>query len=251
MSKFYVKSEQLLNYTLALQKINDIALPIAVQNSLNAVARDIKKRTLKKITEQQFDINKKTFFQANSGYKTNGAKDFNYNVNKLKAEIGITKGRKSKETATEQVGNQQTATPIKRSINPLGTKPQTKANIDILSQKPEVYDSSQSYSEGNSNAYIRKAQKAYRNKSGLLIKNGKRGALNKVMSIKSRKPTKKDPRKMLVNVKPIASYIKDGHVKLKKRRAFLNDAAAMSMNDVVGKEFIKEARKQIDRAMRK
>lgn len=251
MAHFFVKSDQLLNYTLRLQKINGIALPIAVQNSFNAVTRDVKKRTLKKITEQQFDIKKKTFFSANSAYDTHNAKEFGYNINKLKSEIGITKGRKANEKATEQVGNQQTASPIKRSINPLGTKPQTKANIDILSKKPEVYDSSQSYSEGNSNAYIRRANRAYRNKSGFLIKNGNRGALNKVSSIRSRKPTKRDPRKTIIKVVPIASYIQSGRVNLKKKRPFLNNALAKSTSDILQREFVKEAEKQFQRALKR
>lgn len=251
MANFYVKSEQLLNYTLALQKINSVALPFAVQNTLNKVAADVKKRTLKKSTEQQFDIKKKTFFSANSAYKGHKAKEFNYNIDRLKAEVGITKGRKAKEKATEQVGHQQTSTPIKRSVNPLGTKPQTKETINILSKKPEVYDSSQSYSEGNSVAYTRRAQRAYRNKSGFLIKNGNRGAVNKVVSIRSRKPTKKDTRKMIINLKPIASYIEKGHVNLKKSRPFLNNAVTKSASDIIQSTFVKEAKIQFERAMKR
>jgi len=251
MEYFFVKSDQLLNYTLSLQKINDVALPFAVQNTLNAVSKDVKKRTLKKLTEQQFDIKKRTFFTANSAFKPYKAKQFNYNINRIKSEVGITKGKKANEKATKQVGYQQTATPIKRSVNPLGDKPQTKATIDILSKKPEVYDSEQSYPEGNSVAYIRKADRARRNKTGLLIKNGRRGAVNKVVSMKRRKPTKRDPRKMVIKVKPIASYRESGRVDLKTKKPFLNNAVLKSSDDIMEKTFIKEAEKQIERAIKR
>lgn len=251
MKQFYVKNDQLLNYTLSLQRINDVALPFAVQNTLNAVARDTKKRTLKKSTEEQFDVKKKTFFTANSAFKTHKAKEFNYNINRLKAEVGITKGKKANEKATEQVGMQQTASPIKRSINPLGNKPQTKTTIDILSKKPEVYDSSQPYPEGNSVAYIRRAQRAHRNRSGFLVKNGRRGAVNRVRSIKRRKPTKRDPRRMLINLEPIASYQESGIVDLRLKRPFLDNAVIQSSHDIMERTFIKEAEKQIERVTKR
>lgn len=251
MSNFSIKSENLIDYTLALQRINDVALPMAVQNALNSVVKDVKKTTLDRYTNRFFKIKRRSFFKSNSAYKPYKAKQFNYNVNRLKAEVGITKGKNPAEKATEQVGNQQTATPIKRSINPLGEKPQTKATIDILSKKPVIYDSLQSYPEGNSVAYIRRAQLAKRNNAGFLIKKGNRGAVNRVVSIRTRKPTKSDPRRMVVNVKPIASYISSGYVKLKKKKPFLNAAAISSMKNIMEDEFIKEAGKQVDRALKR
>ena len=252
MSTFNIKADNIIDYTLALQKINAVSLPIAVQNTLNAVTRDVKKRTLNKSTNRHFDIKRKSFFKANSGFKTFGAKQKGYNINRLESFVGITKGKKANEKATTQVGHQQTAKRIKRSVNPLGDKPQSKANIEILSKKPVIYDSTQSYPEGNSIAYLRRAQKAKRSNTGFLIKgkNGK-GAVNKVVSVRTRKPTKRDPRKMIVNVKPIASYIPDGYVKLKTPRPFLNDAVKMSAHDIMEKTFIKEAEKQFELAIKR
>jgi hypothetical protein len=252
MSSFNIKSDKLIDYTLALQRINAVALPIALQNTLNATVRHIKKKTLLQSANKHFDVKKPGFFKANSGYKTYNSKKFNYNINRLKAEVGMKKSSKPHDKATEQIAHQETGEKIKRSINPLGDRPKSKKIVDILKKKPEVYDSSQSYSEGNSNAYIRRAQKAYRNKSGFLVKNARgRGAVNKVVSIKKRKPTKNDPRKMIIKTKTIASYLQDGYVKLTKRSLFLQDAAQMSRTSIMESTFIKEARKQVQRALKR
>ena len=248
---FNIKADSIIDFTLGLQRINDIALSVAVQNTLNSVVRDTKKRTLNISTNKEFDVKKKSFFKANSGFKTYNAKQHGYKINNLVAYVGVTKGKNSKETATEQVGNQQTAKRIKRSVNPLGEKPKSKSVIDVLSKKPVVYDSSKSYPEGNSIAYIRKSQKALRNKRGLLVTNGNMGALNKVRSIKKLKKPNKDGRKMLINLKPIASYIKSGHVKLKTRRPFLNNAVIQSSKELMEQVFVKEAEKQFEKALKR
>lgn len=250
MSKaFSIKSENLIDLTLSLQKINDVALPIALQFSLNQVARDAKTKYLAKTTGQMFDIKRRNFFKANSGYKTHKAKEFNYNVNRLKAEVGITKGRDAREKATEQVGSQQTAKDIKRSINPLGTKPQTKAVIDLLSKKPEVYDFAE-HGGFKPEVYFRKVGRAKKRNAPFLRKNSNRGTLHRVKSMKRFKAGK---RKGRINIKlqPIASYIKGGHVKLMKKKPFLNEAAFKSMVDIMEKTFRKEAQIQVERAMKR
>ena len=205
---FSIKSDKLINHTLTLQRINDVALPIAVQNTLNSVARDVKKRTLDEYTNKYFNIKKRTFFKSNSAYKPYKAKQANYNVNRLKAEVGITKGKRANETATEQVGHQQTATKIKRSINPLGEKPQTKAIIDILSKKPEIY---QNEGEFNAADYIKKVSRAKKRNAPFLRKNtsGSRGSVGIVKSFKRLKSGR-----LKIKILPIASYIRGGFVKL-------------------------------------
>jgi len=250
MAHFFVKSDQLLNYTLSLQKINSVALPFAVQNTLNAVSKDVKKRTLKKLTEQQFDIKKRTFFTANSAFKPYKAKQFNYNINRIKSEVGITKGKKANEKATKQVGYQQTATPIKRSVNPLGDKPQTKAIIDVLSKKPEIY---QNESGGfNPGVYYNKVARAKKRNAPFLFKNssGTKGSIGRVRKFQRRK-TGKEKGRLNIDIQPLASYKKSGYVRLRKKKPFLNEAAKKSMIDILDKEFVKEVEKQVERAMKR
>jgi len=249
---FSIKSEGLIEYTLALQKINDISLPIAVQEALNEVAKDVKKRTLMKSANQEFDIDKKTFFTANSGYKPYKAKQFNYNINKMHADVGMLKGTKANEKATEQIGNQQTATPIQRGVNPLGNKPQTKAVIDVLSKKPEIMTWNESDREKTVYNYIRGAVRAKQRGAALVIK--KTGATGKVMRIKKfekRKPTSDNPKKSTIEMDNIASYHKGGSVKLRKPRPFLNNAATTSTDEMLEKAFIKAAEKQISKFWKK
>ncbi len=245
MSDFSIKSKELIDHTLSLQRINDVALPIAVQNTLNNVAKDVKKRTLDNYANKYFDIKRRTFFKSNSAYKPYKAKQANYNVNRLKAEVGITKGKRANEKATEQVGYQQTATKIKRSINPLGEKPQTKAVIDILSKKPEIY---QNEGEFDAGSYIKKVSRAKKRNAPFIRKNtsGSKGSVGIVKTFRRLKSGK-----LKIKILPIASYIKGGFVKLKKKSPFLNDAAIASMNEKAANEFLKEARKQIERVVKR
>lgn len=248
---FKIDSTELIDYTLSLQKINDVALPMTTQNMLNAVAKDVKVRTLKKSTDQQFDVKKPNFFKSNSAYKPYRANQFGYNINKMKSEVGITKGVKANETATEQLGRQERPGNIKRGINPMGDKPQRKGVIDLLKKKPEFYDSAKTYPEGNSVAYIRKAQRAKRQGRPLVVSKNNKGYVNKVMVAKKRRPTRSNPRSMTIRVKAIASYNKGGSVKITKQRPFLTNAVQMSTKEKMNSEFIKAAEKQFARALKR
>lgn len=244
---FYIKTEEITDLALRLQKINDVALPFAVQNTLNEIAGTVKINTLQKSAAKEFDVQRPTFFKANSGYKAYKAKDFNYNLNKIKSQVGMTAANKAHDKATEQIGSQETATPIKRSINPLGSKPQTKSVIDILSKKPEIYDSS---SGSNPVTFLRTLQRAKSRGSGVIFAKGNRGALRQIKRFDRRKPTKGNPRKYTIETKPIASYIKSGYVKLNVKRPFLTNAIVTALMDVQT-VFEEKAKYQIERAMKK
>jgi hypothetical protein len=157
--------------------------------------------------------------------------------------VGITQARKPHDKATKQIGHQQTATNIDRSINPLGEKPLTKKNIDILSKKPEIYEKG----EGD---YIKKITRAQATNSAVIFAKGRRGAVRRVDKLKQRKPTKKNRLKYTIKTAPIASYIKGGEVKLTKKRPFFNEAVLKAMKDV-NDIFIKKAEWQIKRVQAK
>lgn len=243
-----IKSDNLIDYTLKLQKINDVALPIAAQNTLNAVVVGVKFKYLDETTNKMFNIKKRTFFKSNSKFTKNIAKQFGYNINKLNAQVGIVKSAKQHEKTTEQVPHQQTATNIKRSINPLKKKP-GKTIIDVLSKKPEFYSPSDA-GGFNAASYYKKAGRAKKRNAPFIVANRGRGRVN---MIKSMNRFKSGKRKGRLNLKmiPIASYIKDGDVKLTKKKPFLNRATKIAMNNMLEKEFIKEADKQFKRVMKK
>ncbi len=250
MAKFLdIKSDELINHTLKLQKINDVALPIAVQNSLNKVVREVKFTYLKQTTNSMFNIKKRTFFSANSRFNMYKAKQFGYNINNLVAFVGIIKGKKPNEKATEQVGAQQTADNVDRSINPLGTKPIRKPVIDVLSKKPEIYSFSE-HGGFKPEVYFRKAGRAKRRNAPFIVANSGRGRVN---MIKSMKRFKSGKRKGKLNIKmiPIASYIKDGEIKLKIRKPFLDAATKKGMDLILTKEYLRQADIQFKRIMKK
>jgi hypothetical protein len=257
---FDIKSKELVDFTLKLQKINDVALPFAVQNTLNEIVKNVKIRTLKETTEDMFDVKRKTFFTANSGYKTHKAKEFNYNLNKIKAEVGITQARKPHDKATEQVGHQETAKSIKRSINPLGTKPKSNRIIDVLGKKPEIYD----YSDPNNRTtefttgyessfnprnYIRKVTRAKSRGAPFLRMKSGRGTLFHVKHFSSKRRKTRKKNQSLHNVKikltPIASYIKGGELKLTKKRPFLTKAVQKTMTSDLEKIFREKTEQQV------
>lgn len=254
MSDFSIKSKELINFTLGLQRINDIALPLSVQNSLNSVVRDTKQRTLDQVTNQMFDVNKKTFFKTHSAYKPYKAKQFNYNINKLKADVMITKGKNPKEKAAEQVAHQPTAKPIKRGINPLGNKPQKKAIIDILSKKPEFVEDREKLRDGGRPVYnyIRAASRARRRKAPLVLlsSSGLTGSVNRVKTFRKRRPTKNNPNKSIIKMENIASYHKGGEVKLTKKYKFLDESLEKSAQETLSKKFVEEAEKQFERILK-
>jgi hypothetical protein len=243
---FDIKSNELIDLALILQQLNDVSLSFAVQNTLNDVARKAKTESLMRSAKNEFNVQRPAFFKANSGYKPHYAKEFGYNINKLKAEVGITAANKPHDKATEQIGSQETASPIKRSINPLGEKPQTQGNIDVLSKKPEIYDSTAMHAEGNSLAFLRTILKAKSKGSGIIFAKSGRGTLRKINYVKTRRPTKADPRKYSIKTTPIASYIHSGSVKLRKERPFLTNAVAMSLQEVQA-IFEKRSKEQIER----
>lgn len=255
MSDFSIKSKELIDFTLRLQKINDVALPIATQNALNSTVRDAKKRTLALTTNKMFDVNRPNFFKSNSGFQSFSAKKFNYNINKLHANLNILKSTKANEKATEQVAHQATAKSIKRSVNPLGNKPQKKTIVDILNNKAEFVENREALRKGDQKAisdYIDSAERAKKRNAPLVILSTgrKTGAMYRVKSFRRRKPTKNDPRQSVFKLKNIASYNKGGHVKLTKKYQFLEESVQKSAKDILGKEFVKEAEKQFARAMR-
>ena len=82
------------------------------------------------------------------------------------------------------------------------------------------------------------------------MSNGRRGTLYQIKSITERRPTKSNKNQFKINRKAIASFIKDGEVKLTKKRPFLNAAMEMSANNVQS-FFIKNAQIQFQRAAKR
>jgi hypothetical protein len=248
---FNIKSEELIDYTLALQKVSSVALPFAVQNAFNDVVKNVKEKTLEQSTSEMFDVQKKNFFKANSGYEAHKPKDFNYNLNKLKAGAGIIKSNKPNEKATEQLESHESNQTIDRSINPLGNRPQTTRVIDILSKKPEIIVYSESNPDSNYH-YIRGAARARKRNASLVITNSKGvGHVYEVRKFKSRKPTKKDPRNSIIKLKTLATYHHDGTVQIRRRSMFMPNALNRSANAILKDSFIKNANIQINKIWQK
>jgi len=288
MANFSIKSEGLIDYTLSLQKINNVALPFAVQEALNETVKDTKKRTLAETTNKMFDVKRKGFFKANSGFKPYKAKEFDYNINKMHADVGMIKGSKPNEQATEQVGHQQTASPIKRSINPLGNKPQSNNVIDVLSKKPEFFQwNATATSDENRNdsiyRFIRGAARSKKANRPFVILSSSSGSgtvymvdrfeknsnylgKRKIYNDKKTRARHKegvfikkgaegleitDNRVHLINMVNVASYRKGGHLTLNKKAPFIFEAAAKAVKEGMNENFIKAAEKQIQKAWKR
>lgn len=82
---FRVDTDEVIEFTNRLEKLNRSAFPSAVRNTLNSLAFDVKQRTMLKVTEKTFTIRQKNFFKANSRVET--AKGFH--VGSMKSQVGF------------------------------------------------------------------------------------------------------------------------------------------------------------------
>ena len=80
-----IDSSAVVKFTNTLEKLHRSALPVAIRQTLNKVALDVKKDTLLKHSKKDFVNRQANFFKANS--KVEFATGFN--VNSMKATIGM------------------------------------------------------------------------------------------------------------------------------------------------------------------
>lgn len=102
--------------TNKLEKLHRSALPVAVRNTLNSAAFDVKQRSLLSTTKKEFEERRKNFFKANS--RVRKAKGFD--IRTMKSMIGFINAEKNQ--AVDDLEKQEKGGRIKgRSFIPMDT----------------------------------------------------------------------------------------------------------------------------------
>ena len=106
MAQFNINTDAVVVMTNKLEKLHRSALPVAIRNTLNSAAFDVKQRSLLSTTSKEFEQRKKTFFKAKS--KVFKAKGFN--VATMHSMIGFIDGD---EQAVDDLEKQERGGSIK------------------------------------------------------------------------------------------------------------------------------------------
>lgn len=85
MSQFNVNTDNVIIFTNKLEKMHRSAFPVAVRETLNSAAFDVKKRTIEKFANKSFIRRQPNFFKANSKVQmANG-----FDVKSMEAKVGF------------------------------------------------------------------------------------------------------------------------------------------------------------------
>lgn len=130
-----IDTKQIEKLELELRNMHKSALPNVVRNTLNDLAFDVKKTTLKEVTNKEFTVRSKNFFKANSGVE----KASGWNVMQMESTVGMIK----KDTATANLEQQDEGGWInKRAFIPLKGARVSKNNKNKISSANKLSNSS-------------------------------------------------------------------------------------------------------------
>jgi len=91
---FNINTDEFVELTNRLEKLNKSAMPITVRGTLNDLAFDMKKNELFKSFDNQFIIRKKSFIRSQTGI--NKCKN-TFDIQQMTAKVGVLSSSKSKE----------------------------------------------------------------------------------------------------------------------------------------------------------
>jgi len=100
--QFNVDTDEVIQFTNRLEKLNGSAFPNAVRGTLNGLAFDVKTKTMPEETQKKFINRQKNFFKANSGVEV--AKGFN--VRSMVSVVGF-KSKRPNNQAVEDLEKQE------------------------------------------------------------------------------------------------------------------------------------------------
>lgn len=228
-----INSKAAVTFTNTLEKMRRSALPLAIRNTLNSAAFDVKKNTMPKSADKNFVLRAPNFFKANSSVQMARGWD----LDKMQSVVGFI-GKGTSDKAVKDLEQQEYGGTIKdRSFIPLA---QARGGSDEKTVRPRFRLSSvkkvinANTMEGKTpqqkfHAAIKKA-----GEGGYVIGSNEKQTLFKVEKIFPK-----------VRLKPLYSYKKNRSVQVGGTR-FMRDASLESGNkmDVY---YAKEARKQIEK----
>lgn len=102
--KFNVDTDEVIKFTNKLEKLSKSAFPVAVRQTLNSLAFDVKKNTMPHESERTFINREKNFFKSNSTVET--AKGFE--LRSMQSSIGFSpRGNRKSTQAVDDLEQQE------------------------------------------------------------------------------------------------------------------------------------------------
>lgn len=227
-----------MRFTAKLERLHRSDFPIAVRNTLNSAAFDVKKITMPQSAKQNFTERNKTFFKANS--KVIMAQGFA--VNSMKSQAGFFSNnlKGGNNFAVKDLEQQEKGGKIKgKSFIPLegargGNKSRPVRPVNRLSKVTKVVNANSLRGKGR---FIKAAIKAGKGNHVIAF-----DTLYKVSSIRKLKGRTK------VNAKAMYSFKKGRSVKV-KATGFMQEATVKTISKI-DDFYIKEAKKRFEKRLR-
>jgi hypothetical protein len=229
--QFNINSSEVVKHTNTLEKMHRSALPLAVRNTLNSVAFDVKKNTMPESAEKEFVNRAPNFFKANS--RVEMAKG--WNVDSMQSVVGFI----PKDQAVEDLEEQEYGGTIEsRSFIPMDQSraggPATKVRpVNRLMKIGKVVNANTMEGKTPQAKFMNAARKA--GKGGYVLGNLPDKTLWKIEAIDGR----------TIKKKPLYSYEKNRDVSV-SATGFMR-AASMESANKLNAIFFEQAKKQIDR----
>lgn len=229
--EFNINNDAVVRHTNTLEKMHRSALPLAIRNTLNSVAFDVKKTTMPASAEREFVTRAPNFFKANSRVEMARG----WNVDSMQSMVGFL----PRDQAVEDLEEQEYGGTIEaRSFIPMDQAraggPATKVRpSNRLTKIGKVVNANTMEGKTPQAKFLAAARKA--GKGGYVLGNLPEKTLWKIEAIDGR----------TIKKKPLFSYEKNRDVTVSPtgfmRTASLESAAKIE------KIFIAQAERQIER----
>lgn len=231
-----INTKSLSEHAKRLEKISRSSLPVAIRETLNDAAKDMKMNTMLESSKKNFINRTQNFFKANSAYdRANG-----FNIPSMKATMGMTEGRlkdSGSNYSVKDLEEQESGGTInKKSFIPMlaarkgGARTMVRANARLKKIKNIVKASSMGLSNPKRN-FVVAAHHA--GKGGYVLS---KNVLWKVNSLNKSGGN-------LMKLTPLYSYKKDRKVRVKSHHFI--ESAGEKTQDKMDRYFIARAEKAI------
>lgn len=239
-NEFNINNDAVVVLTNKLEKLHRSALPVAIRETLNNAAFDVKQDTMLKSSKRHFINRNRNFFKANS--RVDKAKGFN--VDNMQATVGfITSKLKGSDQAVEDLEQQEYGGTIKgRSFIPMdaargGSKTKAVRPGNRFSKITNIINANKAKGKSKKQKFVTAAIRA--GNGGYVLGNNSAQTLFKITSITRR------GNLMIIKKKPLYSF-KEGRSIQVSRTGFMS-SATLSSAKKLNEFYVKQAEKQIRR----
>lgn len=238
-----VNTDSLVGMQKKLQELNRSAFPVAIRNTLNNSAFDVKQNTLTKSAQKNFPhLKQKRFFKAFSGVE----KATGFNIHKMAAKVGmLDMGKASARNAVQNMEKQEIGGVINDGFSYLKAARGEKQNGFV--RRENYYDKNKVIS-GRSKVgrnrgthkskFVARAYKAFKEDKPMFLNSMKGNFLVKVQRIRKTKKGKLTIKMKLLMKERETVNIKPTH--------FVEEAAVETQSKISAM-YLKEGEKQINK----